>query len=334
MSANTLMVEDLKIQFELDEGTLKAVDGISFKLEKGKTLGLVGESGCGKSLTSKAIMGIEPKNAKVTGSIIYKDEEGTEKDVAKMKKNGEEIRSLRGQQISMIFQEPMTAFSPLYTIGNQISENIENHIVKDKKEARKKSIEIMEKVGIASAETRFDQYPTQFSGGMRQRAMIAMALSCNPDVLIADEPTTALDVTIQAQVLHLMKDLQKDLGTSVLFITHDLGVVAKTCDNVAVMYLGKIVESGTVREIFKNPKHPYTIGLINSLPKMGQSNKRLEPIEGSVPTPINLPNICGFYDRCTKAIKGLCDNKPCEMANISETHKVSCFLYNDNKEEK
>ncbi len=333
MSSNTLIVEDLKIQFKLDEGLLKAVDGISFKLEKGKTLGLVGESGCGKSLTSKAIMGIEPSNSKVTGSIIYKNSNGDEKDIVKLEKNGDEIRELRGQQISMIFQEPMTAFSPLYTIGNQISENVENHITNDKKKAREISVKIMEKVGIASAETRFDQYPMEFSGGMRQRAMIAMALSCNPDILIADEPTTALDVTIQAQVLHIMKELQKELGTSILFITHDLGVVAKTCDDVAVMYLGKIVEQGSVRDIFKNPKHPYTKGLLNSLPKMGEPNKRLECIEGNVPTPIGLPDICGFYSRCKSRVEGVCDKKPCTMTDITDTHKVSCFLYNDRKEE-
>jgi len=326
---NVLEVKDLKVHFDTEDGVIKAVDGISFELKKGQTLGLVGESGCGKSLTSKTIIGINPKTSKAKGKIIYHDSEAkTSTDLISLPKNGPEIRAVRGGRISMIFQEPMTAFSPLYTIGNQIVESVLLHRTKDKVEAKKIAVEMMKKVGISNAEKRYDQYPMEFSGGMRQRAMIAMAMSCEPEVLIADEPTTALDVTIQAQVLQLMNDLQKDLGMGILFITHDLGVVAEMCDEIVVMYLGKAVEKGTAKDIFKAPKHPYTKGLLRSVPVLGdRSKEKLESIEGTVPIPINLPDRCGFYDRCEFAIKGTCDMKPVEITTLSETHQVRCFLY-------
>ncbi|MCH4887006.1 ABC transporter ATP-binding protein [Acidaminobacter sp. JC074] len=326
---NVLEVKDLKVYFDTEDGVIKAVDGISFEVKKGKTLGLVGESGCGKSLTSKTIIGIEPKTSKATGEIIYHDsKEKTSTNLVALKKNGPEIRAVRGGKISMIFQEPMTAFSPLYTIGNQIVENVLLHRTKDKVEAKKIAIEMMKKVGIANAEKRYDQYPMEFSGGMRQRAMIAMAMSCEPELLIADEPTTALDVTIQAQVLQLMKNLQRDMDMGILFITHDLGVVAEMCDEIVVMYLGKAVERGSAKDIFKDPKHPYTKGLLRSIPVLGDRSKsRLESIEGTVPIPINLPDRCGFYDRCEHAIKGKCDVKPVSITKLSESHQVRCFLY-------
>ena len=237
-----LQVKELKINIKTDDGILTPVRGVNFEIGKGETLGLVGESGCGKSLTSKAILGINAKNCKAEGEILFDAENLGMTDLLKLKPRGEEIRSIRGKQISMIFQEPMVAFSPMYTIGNQINEATRLHITKDKKKAKEISLGVMKKVGIANAEKRYDQYPHEFSGGMLQRALIAMALVCNPKLLIADEPTTALDVTIQAQILELMKELQKDFGMSILFITHDLGTVARMCDRVAVMYLGKIVE--------------------------------------------------------------------------------------------
>lgn len=326
---NVLEVRDLKIQFDTEDGLIKAVDGIDFNLKKGKTLGIVGESGCGKSLTSKTIIGINPKTSNALGEILYNDSSnGQSTNLVALKKNGKDIRAIRGGKISMIFQEPMTAFSPLYTIGNQIIESVLLHRTKDKKEAKIIALEMMKKVGIANPEQRYNQYPMEFSGGMRQRAMIAMALSCNPDVLIADEPTTALDVTIQAQVLQLMNELQEELGMSILFITHDLGVVAEMCDEVAVMYLGKIVESGTAIEVFRNPHHPYTQGLLRSIPVLGdRSHERLASIEGTVPLPINLPDVCHFYDRCDQAIDGVCNCRPVKREVVGDNHYVSCFLY-------
>jgi peptide/nickel transport system ATP-binding protein len=323
-----LQVDELKIHFPTDGGLLKAVDGISFQVSKGKTLGIVGESGCGKSITGKAILGIQPKTSVTSGSIKLGDA-----DLLKMKRDGAEIRSIRGSKIAMIFQEPMTAFSPLYTIGNQIMESVLLHRTKNKHEAKRMTIDVLQRVGISNPERRFDQYPHEFSGGMMQRAMIAMALSCGPELLIADEPTTALDVTIQAQVLELMKQLQQQFGMAIVFITHDLGIVAEMCDEVAVMYLGKIVEQATVSEIFHHPKHPYTRGLLNSIPAIGGRKERLESIEGTVPIPLNLPPMCGFYDRCKDRIPGLCDKRQVPQTQLSANHTVSCFLYGDNKNE-
>jgi len=331
-----LSIRDLKIQIEMDNGTMQAVDGVDFEIYKGKTLGLVGESGCGKSLTSRSIISINPKECETTGTITYHSEsEPSLKDVnlLSLKKTGKQMRSIRGRKISMIFQEPMTAFSPMYTIGNQIMEAIRIHQTRDKKEAKRIALEMLAKVGISDQAKRFDQYPHEFSGGMRQRAMISMALSCNPEILIADEPTTALDVTIQAQVLELMKSLQVEFGMAILLVTHDLGIIAEMCDDVAVMYLGKIVEQAPVNEIFSNPKHPYTKGLMKSMPKLGgNKTRRLDSIEGSVPMPIDMPPMCGFYDRCSERIEGVCNMKSVPKTSINEEHMVRCFLYSDQSE--
>ncbi|GAB6930373.1 ABC transporter ATP-binding protein [Paenibacillus sp. JCM 10914] len=328
-----LSVRDLKIEIKMDSGVMNAVDGVDFNIYKGKTLGLVGESGCGKSLTSRSIISINPKECETTGSIVYhspsdKDLNGT--NLLALKPTGKQIRSIRGRKISMIFQEPMTAFSPMYTIGNQIMEAIRIHQTRNKKAAKKLTLEMLAKVGISDQEKRFDQYPHEFSGGMRQRAMISMALSCNPEILIADEPTTALDVTIQAQVLELMKSLQAEFGMAILLVTHDLGIIAEMCDEVAVMYLGKIVEQAPVKEIFDNPKHPYTRGLMKSMPRLGGSKtQRLDSIEGSVPMPINMPPMCGFYERCSERIEGVCNSKSVPNTQISDDHSVRCFLYSE-----
>ena len=328
MEQNDTIIEvrDLKINIKIDEGTLTAVRGVNFELRKGETLGLVGESGCGKSLTSKAILGINDKKCKAEGEIIFDADDLGRIDLLKLNPRGKEIRSVRGKQISMIFQEPMVAFSPMYTIGNQINEATLLHVTKDKKKAKEISLDVMRKVGIANAEKRYDQYPHEFSGGMLQRALIAMALVCNPKLLIADEPTTALDVTIQAQILELMKELQKSFGMSILFITHDLGTVARMCDRVAVMYLGRIVESAPVEEIYKNPQHPYTQGLIGSVHKIGTKGQdRLFSIEGTVPLALNLPAGCGFYDRCHKRIEGVCNVYDPTLVDVGNDHKIACF---------
>ena len=321
---NVLSVEDLSIRIKLDEGTLTPVRGVSFQIRQGETMGLVGESGCGKSLTSKAILGINTPNCKTTGKILF-TEDGKTQDLLKLKFGGAEIRKIRGKDISMIFQEPMTSFSPLFTVGSQIAESVRIHTGKKKKEAREIVVETMKKVGISNPEKRFDQYPHEFSGGMLQRALIAMALVCSPRLLIADEPTTALDVTIQAQILELMNQLKKDYGMSILYITHDLGTVAQMCDNVAVMYLGQIVEYADVHEIFKNPQHPYTRGLMGSVHRIGGGKERLFSIEGTVPVAMNLPDRCGFYDRCTSREEGACGGSCPGMREVSPPHWVACW---------
>lgn len=323
---NIIEVKDLHVDISMSEGMLTPVRGVNFEIKKGETLGLVGESGSGKSLTCKAILGINEKKCKSSGSIMFNSRESGEVDLLKLDPRGKEIRNIRGKQISMIFQEPMVAFSPMYTIGNQINECTLLHITKDKKKAKEISLEVMRKVGIANVEKRYNQYPHEFSGGMLQRALIAMALVCNPDMLIADEPTTALDVTIQAQILELMKEMQKEYNMAILFITHDLGVVAKMCDRVAVMYLGKVVESGDARTIYGNPQHPYTRGLIGSVHKIGgKKEDRLYSIEGTVPLAMNLPKACGFYDRCDARIEGLCDKAEPELVEIEPGHQIACF---------
>ncbi len=325
---NILEVKDLHVDIRMTEGLLTAVRGVNFEMKKGETLGLVGESGCGKSLTCKSILGINDKKCATSGQILFDSEQHGEVDLISLakEKKSDKIRSIRGKEISMIFQEPMVAFSPMYTIGNQINEATLLHITKDKKKAKEISMEVMRKVGIANVEKRYNQYPHEFSGGMLQRALIAMALVCNPKLLIADEPTTALDVTIQAQILELMKELQKDFNTAILFITHDLGVVAKMCDRVAVMYLGKIVESADAKEIYANPQHPYTRGLIGSVHKIGSKKEdRLFSIEGTVPLAMNLPEACGFYDRCDVRIEGLCNRAEPELVEVAPGHKIACF---------
>ncbi|TBL79555.1 ABC transporter ATP-binding protein [Paenibacillus thalictri] len=328
-----LSIRDLKIRISMDTGELSAVDGVNLDIRKGTTLGLVGESGCGKSLTSRAIIGINPKECETSGQIVYRSSSGKETnpiDLLSLSPKSKQIRSIRGRQIAMIFQEPMTAFSPMYTIGNQIMEAIRIHRTKNKQEAKRIALEMLSKVGISDQEKRFNQYPHEFSGGMRQRAMISMALSCNPELLIADEPTTALDVTIQAQVLELMRGLQKEFGMAILLVTHDLGIIAEMCDEVAVMYLGKIVEQAPVADIFANPKHPYTKGLLRSMPRMGTGKQtRLESIEGTVPIPTNMPPMCGFYERCPDRIEGLCNQRSVPETQIADHHKVRCFLYQE-----
>lgn len=325
MENNVVLVEDLNIKIKLDEGTLTPVRGVSFAVRENETLGLVGESGCGKSLTSKAILGINDKKCITTGKINFTID-GKTMDLLKLKFGGSEIRSIRGKNVSMVFQEPMSSFSPLFTIGHQISESVRLHIDKDKNKAREITIDAMKRVGIANPEKRYNQYPHEFSGGMLQRALIAMALVCNPKLLIADEPTTALDVTIQAQILELMKKLQQEYKMAILYITHDLGTVAKMCDRVAVMYLGKIVEIGSVIDIFKNPLHPYTKGLLGAVHKIGGGHERLFSIEGTVPLAMNLENRCGFYDRCTYKDKEICSGAEPVLVEAEEGHFVACYL--------
>jgi peptide/nickel transport system ATP-binding protein len=326
-----LEVRDLRVHFPLDEGLLKAVDGVDFDVPRGRTLGLVGESGCGKSVTSQAILRIVPRPGITSGGVhlIRKANGAAERvDIGSMDDDGEEIRAIRGKDIAMIFQEPMTCFSPYYTMGNQLMEPILLHRTNDRDAAREIAVAMLKEVGIAKPEKALDGYPHEFSGGMRQRVMIAMALSCNPSLLIADEPTTALDVTIQAQVLELMKQLQAEFGMSILYITHDLGVIAEICDEVAVMYLGRIVERAEAVPLFQDPLHPYTRGLLRSIPKIDAREKeRLQSIEGVVPIPLDLPPRCGFCDRCDSAIPGLCDSHDVPMVEVKPGHAVRCFLF-------
>ena len=320
-----IRVKDLHVSIKIDEGTLTPVRGVSFEIRPGETLGLVGESGCGKSLTSKAILGINNMKCRSEGEILFLGGDGQTRDLLKLNPRGKEIRAIRGSQISMIFQEPMVAFSPMYTIGNQINECTRLHITKNKQESKAITLEMMKKVGIANAEKRYDQFPHEFSGGMLQRALIAMALVCRPRLLIADEPTTALDVTIQAQILELMQQLQQELGMAILFITHDLGTVAKMCDRVAVMYLGRIVETGTAREIYKNPSHPYTRGLMGSVHKIGSRKlDRLFSIDGTVPLAMNLKPGCGFYDRCGVRMEGCCNQAEPDLVRLEGSHCAAC----------
>lgn len=324
---NILEVRNLRVNIKVDDYILNAVRGVNFTMKKGETLGLVGESGCGKSVTSKEVMGINPGNCSAEGQILFRRKSGDIVDLVQLEKDGPTYRAIRGAEMAMIFQEPMTSFSPLYTIGNQLAEIILLHEPgTSKDQARMRVLEMLTKVGIANPEKRIDQYPHEFSGGMLQRALIAMMLCCNPDFLIADEPTTALDVTIQAQILELMKLLQKEFGMSILFITHDLGTVANMCDNVAVMYLGEIVEYGTVHQIFHNPQHPYTKGLLRSLPKMDQNREeKLYVIDGMVPLPVGLQPSCGFQDRCTERIDGVCNCQTIQEYTVEPGHMVRCI---------
>jgi peptide/nickel transport system ATP-binding protein len=322
-----LEVKDLSVSIPMDEGLLTPVRGVSFSIYEGEVLGIAGESGCGKSLTSKAVLGINDRKCKTSGEIFF-TQGGEVLDLLKLKYGSPEIRKIRGKSASMIFQEPMAAFHPMYTIGEQINECCLLHISPDKKAAREITVDMMRRVGIANPEKRYDQYPHEFSGGMLQRALIAMALVCRPSLLIADEPTTALDVTIQAQILDLMKQLQAEFKMAILFITHDLGIMAKMCDRLAVMYLGKIVEEGPVREIYKNPRHPYTQGLIASVHKVGtHTQEKLVSIEGTVPLALNIPARCGFYDRCKERSEDRCAQGEPLPRDTGKGHLVSCFLY-------
>ncbi|MFV8830442.1 ABC transporter ATP-binding protein [Alkalihalobacterium sp. APHAB7] len=327
MDKNVLLeVKGLKTQFFMDEGKVaKAVDGVDFEIRKGETLALVGESGSGKSITSLSIMQLiqSPPGKIVAGSIKL---EG--KDLLKLSEK--EMTNVRGNDIGMIFQEPMTSLNPVFTIGNQIAEPLMKHKKMKKKEAYAKALELLKLVGFPRAEEIISEYPHQLSGGMRQRAMIAMALSCNPKLLIADEPTTALDVTIQAQILDLMIDMKEEFGSSILMITHDLGVVAETADRVMVMYGGQIVESADVKELFTDPKHPYTVGLLASMPQIDDDKERLEAIPGMVPPAHNFPQGCRFAPRCKHAMEK-CTNDVPELYEAGPGHKVRCVLY-DGKE--
>jgi oligopeptide/dipeptide ABC transporter ATP-binding protein len=319
MTEHLLAIENLKTYFYTREGVIPAVDGVNLTIRPGGTLALVGESGCGKSVTALSIMRLvpTPPGKIADGRIIFNGENLLEKTDSAM-------RAIRGNEISMIFQEPMTALNPVFTVGRQISEAIILHQGLSKQEAQMKAVEMLRLVGIPSPERRVDDYPHQMSGGMRQRVMIAMALSCNPKLLIADEPTTALDVTIQAQILDLMKALQEELQTAILLITHDLGVVAETVEEVAVMYLGKIVEQAKVNELFANPLHPYTIGLLGSIPKLHEDRERLHVIEGMVPDPLRMPGGCRFHPRCRFA-EAICLREEPPITKLPEDHLVRCW---------
>jgi len=320
---NILEIKDLRTSFFTKDMEVKAVDGVSFDIPKGKILGVVGESGSGKSITSLSILRLIDDPGKIVGGeILFKGENLLDKSEAKMRK-------IRGNEISMIFQEPMTSLNPTFTIGQQIGEAYKIHQGLNKNDAKKRSIEMLKLVGIPSPEKRVDQYPHELSGGMRQRVMIAMALACNPDLLIADEPTTALDITIQAQILDLMKDLQERLGMGILLITHDLGVVAETCDYVAVMYCGKVVEYADVKTLFTNPKHPYTVGLMKSIPQHDQDIEGdLSVIKGSVPSPAEMPTGCRFSPRCPFATD-LCRNKLPDLKTDENGNQIRCWIYTD-----
>ena len=328
---NTVLeVKDLMVHFKLDEGLLKAVDGVSFTLYQGKTLGLVGESGCGKSVTNQAVLRIVPHPGRIKGQILLHRMKGKQlsqpADLVKFGANSGEMRGIRGGEIGMIFQEPMKAFSPVHTIANQMTEGIMLHREPDPKRAREIALDALINVGMSDPKQRLNEYPHQLSGGMRQRAMIAMALACNPSILIADEPTTALDVTVQAQVLALINELKQRNNSSVIFITHDLGVIAEMSDYVAVMYLGKIVEYADVDTIFHDPRHPYTRALLNSIPSIKLKAKSdLRTIEGTVPFPMNMPPGCGFSSRCEMSKKGRCDAADINMVDVGGKHMVRCI---------
>jgi len=321
-----LDVENLTLKFDTDEGRITAVDDVSFTLDAGKVMGLVGESGSGKSVTAKALMKLNPSNAvyeKQTKITLHLDDGPV--DIMALN-TSRELKIVRGGAISMIFQEPMASFAPAISIGDQMTEQLQIHTDMSLKKAREVSIEMLARVGISDASTRFRQFAFELSGGMRQRAMIAMALSTNPKLLIADEPTTALDVTIQAQVIDLMKDLVDDFGMGIIFITHDLGVIAQTADHVAVMYLGRLVEQGPVRDVIRSPAHPYTKGLIAALPRMDNLDAPLEPIPGDIPSPLERPSGCVFNTRCSVAITGKCAVEIPQFFNVSKDHKVACHL--------
>ncbi len=336
MAPETLLeIRDLQTGFALREGYVRAVDGASFSIRRGETIGVVGESGCGKSITARTILRIAgTSDESLGGQALYRKSDGTVVDLLSLPHTGKEIRSIRGAEIAMIFQEPMTAFSPVHTIGNQIIEAIRLHQPLSKQEAREVAIDMLRRVEMSNAHRRIDAYPHQLSGGMRQRAMIAMALVCRPQLLLADEPTTALDVTTQAQILALIRQLKQDLGMSVMMITHDLGVVAETAQTVVVMYLGKVVEMADVRSLFRDPKHPYTRALLASIPKLGRrSGEALHPVKGMVPSPFNRPVGCPFHTRCPSAMPGICDRAMPQQTRISDQHTVSCFLYGDDRQE-
>ena len=328
---NVVEFDDLHTYFYTEVGTVKAVNGVSFEIPQGKTVGVVGESGCGKSVTSLSLMRLVqgPQGQIVNGNIRYKASGGKCYDIAKMPLN--EMRKIRGKDIAMIFQEPMTSLNPVFKIGDQMDEVVLLHDKKATPESAKaRTIEMLNLVGIAMVDKVYSSYPHELSGGMRQRVMIAMALTCNPRLIIADEPTTALDVTIQAQILELLRNVKDKINGSIMLITHDLGVIAEMVDYVVVMYAGRIIEKGTVREIFHDPKHPYTIGLMKSKPGNVKQGERLYSIRGQVPNPINMPDYCYFCNRCDNSMD-ICSKTYPDMLQFSPTHFASCYLYDENK---
>jgi len=320
-------IKDLKTTFYTEAGVVHAVNGVDFMIEREKTLGVVGESGCGKSVTALSIMRLIQAPGRIENGEILFYRDGDVLDLTTLESKGPEMRSIRGNEIAMIFQEPMTSLNPVYTIGNQIMESIMLHQRMGRKEARDKAVKMLQAVGIPSPEQRIREYPHQLSGGMRQRAMIAMALSCNPSLLIADEPTTALDVTIQAQVLKLMNDLRTEFKAAIMFITHDLGVIAQMADDVVVMYLGRIVESAKVKDIFHDPRHPYTQGLMNSIPSLVSTKEEsLVPIEGVVPDLLEVGRGCGFESRCPHAME-ICKKQIPYLTEVAPGHMAACWLF-------
>ena len=342
MTAPVLRVTDLQVHFFLDEGLVRAVDGVSFDVPPGQVVGIVGESRCGKSVTMKAILQIvEPPGRIVGGQILFRKDSAPPVDLARLSPKSAELRAIRGAEIALIPQEPMAAFSPIHSVGEQIIEALQLHERQwrpsgprlSRTEARSLTVDLFRSVGISMPEERVDAYSWQLSGGLRQRAMIAMALSCRPRLLIADEPTTAVDVTTQAQILNLLRELQRRHGTAIVFITHDLGVIAQMARYVVVMYLGRVMEQGSVEEIFHAPKHPYTRALLRSIPRMrARSRERLTPIAGSVPHPYDRPTGCLFHPRCPDFIAGTCDRQTPGPRAVGDRHTVSCFLHGDETE--
>jgi len=335
MSDNNLLLEmqDLKTYFYTGRGLVRAVDGVSFDVKRGHTLGVVGESGCGKSITSLSALRLLQKPGKIVGGQIlyhWQKPDGNEEviDLTTLNPDGDLMRSIRGGQIAMIFQEPMTSLDPVYTVGNQIVEGINYHLKVSPAEARRMAIEMLGRVNMPDPARVFDSYPHQLSGGMRQRAMIAMALALRPSLLIADEPTTALDVTTEAQILELLRELQEEFGMAIMYITHNLGVVAEMVEAAIVMYLGKVVERAPVRDLFYNPKHPYLAALLQSIPKLGRKSRvRLQAISGMVPSPFSVPPGCPFHPRCLKFMPGVCDVNEPPVIDLGGEHTVKCFLY-------
>ncbi len=331
---NVVELRNLQVQFRTQVGLVRALNGVTFSIPRGKVLGVVGESGCGKSITGLSIMQLVPHPGKiVAGDIVFRPNDGSGAiDILQLERNSAEMRSVRGKHVSMIFQEPMTSLNPCYTIGNQIMEAILLHQTNNREEAHQQAVEILRKVGMPNPARIASNFPHQLSGGMRQRAMIAMALSCTPDLLIADEPTTALDVTTEANILDLMRELQSEIHMSIMFVTHNLGVVAQMCDEVVVMYLGRVVERASVDEIFYDPKHPYTQSLLRSIPRLGANRKEpLQVIRGTIPDPYSTVTGCPFHDRCPAFIPGVCDRIMPDETSVEgvPSHTVRCHLYTE-----
>jgi oligopeptide/dipeptide ABC transporter ATP-binding protein len=333
VTMNRLDVQGLKTYFFLDQGILKAVDGVSFTVGDQETIGIIGESGCGKSMTAQSLLRLVARPGEIVkGRALLRRKDGSIVDLMALAPQSKELRAIRGNELSIVFQEPMTSFSPVHTIGFQIGQMYKLHTPLNATEIRERVIELLQRVGISNPEQRYNEYPHQLSGGMRQRAMIAMALSCQPQVVIADEPTTALDVTIQAQILELMKELQHEADMSTVYITHNMAVIAENVDRVYVMYLGRVVESTTTERLFTNPLHPYTQKLLRSIPRPGERVDRLAIIAGSVPNALDPPVQCGFFSRCPAAMNGTCNRAVPELVEVEPGHFVRCFLYSEETE--